>query len=153
MQIGMVGLGKMGRNMALRLARGGHSVVVWDRDKKAIGQAIGRGVKGAASLQDMVKKLRAPRCVWIMVPSGAPTVATLQILKGLLKKSDTIIDGGNSHYTESQKAARALSPAGIHFLDCGTSGGIWGLANGYCLMIGGDKKAYRKWEPIFRASH
>ncbi len=149
MKIGMVGLGKMGANMTTRLSRGGHEVVVFDRSPEAVKTAAAGGAVAAASLGDLVAKLEPPRAVWIMVPSGDPTEATVQALAKLLASGDTVIDGGNSNYKESQRRGAGLEPKGISFVDVGTSGGIWGLKEGYSLMIGGAPGAVERLRPIF----
>ncbi|WP_327088576.1 decarboxylating 6-phosphogluconate dehydrogenase [Nonomuraea sp. NBC_01738] len=140
MQIGMVGLGKMGGNMAERLRRGGHEVVGYDRDP---------AISDVASLKELVDRLQAPRAVWVMVPAGAPTQQTVDELGRLLDEGDIVIDGGNSHYVDDQKHAVELAERGIGFVDCGVSGGVWGLDNGYALMCGGDKPHVDRVMPIF----
>ncbi len=142
MQIAIIGLGKMGGNMVKRLLGGGHSVVAYDRDSAAIERAVKDGAKGATSLADLVKKLDAPRAVWVMVPSGAPTEATIDELGQLLLPEDILIDGGNTNFHDDVRRAAKLATKKIRFLDAGTSGGIWGLEVGYCLMVGGDRSAY-----------
>jgi 6-phosphogluconate dehydrogenase len=149
MQIGMVGLGRMGANMTLGLLRGGHDVVAFDRDPGASTSLATEGATAATSLEDLVSKLAPPRHVWVMVPSGAPVTATLEALAPLLAKGDCVIDGGNSLYKDSVSRGEMLAASGIHFLDCGTSGGVWGLENGYCLMIGGPTEAFQRMEPVF----
>ena len=149
MQLAMVGLGRMGANMTTRLERGGHQVVAYDRDPAAVQRATGDGASGASSLQELVAKLQPPRAVWIMVPSGAPTDSTITELLGLLAPGDTIIDGGNSKWTDSKDRYARCKAKNIAFVDCGTSGGVWGLENGYCLMVGGDDDAVAGVEPIF----
>jgi 6-phosphogluconate dehydrogenase len=151
MQIGMVGLGRMGANMTLRLLRAGHQVVAYDRSPEPAQALAPEGAVPAATLEDVVAKLEAPRHVWIMVPSGSPVQQTIETVAPLLEKGDCIIDGGNSNYHDSIARAELLEKHGIHFLDCGTSGGIWGLTEGYCLMIGGPEEAFRRMEPIFQA--
>jgi 6-phosphogluconate dehydrogenase len=145
----MIGLGRMGANMTTRLLRGGHSVVVYDRSADAVAHSASEGATGTASLADLVSTLTAPRAVWIMVPAGKPTDDTVAELLTLLAPGDAIIDGGNSNYKESQARHAAAKSKGIAFVDAGTSGGVWGLANGYCLMVGGDEDAVRRVEPIF----
>jgi 6-phosphogluconate dehydrogenase len=142
MQIAIVGLGKMGGNMVKRLLGGGHEVVAYDRDPAAVERSVKDGAKGASSLEDVVSKLTGPRAVWVMVPAGAPTESTIQQLSTLLSPNDIVIDGGNSNFKDSQRHAKELSEKKIRFLDAGTSGGVWGLEVGYCLMVGGDKSAY-----------
>ncbi|HTD35513.1 MAG TPA: NAD(P)-binding domain-containing protein, partial [Candidatus Elarobacter sp.] len=136
MQLGMIGLGRMGANMTTRLIRGGHSVVAYDRDPAAVQRTEGDGATGAGSLQDLVSKLTPPRAVWIMVPAGAPTDSTINDLLGILQQGDVIIDGGNSRWTDSKERYARCKERGVSFVDAGTSGGVWGLANGYCLMVG-----------------
>ncbi len=149
MKLGMVGLGRMGGNMTTRLIRGGHEVVAFDPSADAVAAAVKDGATGAASLEEMVGGLDAPRVVWIMVPAGNITEETVRSLGGLLSAGDVLIDGGNSKYTDSQRRAGQLAQGDIRFLDAGTSGGIWGLENGYCLMVGGEKAAFDLTEPIF----
>jgi len=149
-QLGMIGLGRMGANMSRRLLRGGHQVVVYDRSPEP-GQALAsEGATSAASLEDLVAGLTTPRHIWVMVPSGAPVQQTIESLLPLLSKGDCIIDGGNSNYRDSITRGEMLAKHGILFLDCGTSGGIWGLANGFCLMIGGPEEGFQSMEPIFQ---
>jgi len=150
MQIGMVGLGRMGGNMAERLVRGRHSVVGFDPSADAVKAAASKGAAGAASLEELVRKLTAPRTVWVMVPAGEVTEKTAASLAALLSPGDTLIDGGNSNYKESQRRAAAAAMKGVEYLDAGTSGGIWGLANGYCITVGGSRAAYERNLPVFR---
>src|SRR5512143_2085525 len=150
MRIGMVGLGRMGLNMTRRLQLGGHHVVAYDISPKGVKEAVGHGAEGAGSLRELVGKLKSPRYVWLMVPAGKPVDDAVDTLAGLLGKGDTVIDGGNSHFKDAERHMSRLIGAGINFLDVGTSGGIWGLKEGYCLMIGGDEKAYKKLLPVFR---
>lgn len=150
MELGFVGLGKMGMNMVIRLRRDQHRVVVYDRSNDLIHQAEGHGCVGSTSLADLVSKLSAPRAVWIMVPSGAPTEETVQAMAALLKPGDTIIDGGNTRFHDDVRRAAALKPQGIHYVDAGTSGGIWGLKVGYCLMVGGEEAAVQRLAPLFK---
>ena len=150
MQLGMVGLGRMGRNMATRLTRKGHEVVAFDVSPKAVESARAEGLAGADSLEDLVAQLQPPRAVWVMVPAGDPTESTVQKLAGLVSSGDAIIDGGNSKYTDDLRRSAELKPKGIDYLDAGTSGGIWGLERGYCLMVGGPRPAFDRIEPIFR---
>jgi len=145
----MVGLGKMGANMTLRLQRGGHDVVVFDVDQAAVERSTADGATAATSLTDLVEKLATPRAVWVMVPAGDITRATIEELAGLLSDGDVLIDGGNSRYSDSAARAEALAKQGISFLDVGTSGGIWGLEAGFCLMVGGDADAFERARPIF----
>ena len=149
MQLGMVGLGKMGANMTTRLVRGGHDVVAFDRTADAVKAATTNGARGANTLEDLVKQLAAPRAVWIMVPAGDPTENTVHALADLLASGDTIIDGGNSNYKESIRRSAMVAERGLHFVDAGTSGGIWGLTEGYSLMVGGPNEAVDRIRPIF----
>ncbi len=151
MKLGMVGLGRMGGNMAVRLLQRGHEVVAFDPSADAVGAAAGAGAQPAASLEDLVSKLDAPRVVWLMVPAGEVTESTVRDLGGLLSEGDVVVDGGNSFWRDSIRRAEQLSAGGIGFVDCGTSGGVWGLENGYCLMVGGDGDAVRAVEPAFLA--
>ena len=140
MELGLIGLGKMGGNMAERLRRGGHTVVGYDRDP---------ALSDVKSLEELVGKLAAPRLVWVMVPAGAPTQQTIERLGELLSPGDTVVDGGNSHYGDDQKHADYLKGKGVGFVDCGVSGGVWGLENGYALMVGGTDEDVAKAQPIF----
>ncbi|MFY9780268.1 MAG: decarboxylating 6-phosphogluconate dehydrogenase [Candidatus Baltobacteraceae bacterium] len=149
MQLGMVGLGRMGANMTTRLLRGGHAVVVYDRSPEAVARSAASGAAAASSAADLVAQLAAPKTVWIMVPSGKATDDTVHELLSLLRPGDTIVDGGNSNFRDSQARCRAAKEKGIDFVDAGTSGGVWGLENGYCLMVGGDEAAVRRVEPLF----
>ena len=150
MQLGMIGLGRMGFNMTERLMLGGHQLVVYDRSPEAIKSAQDKGATGAASLKEVVAKLSAPRAVWIMVPSGAPVDQTIDELLPLMSNDEVIIDGGNSFYKDSIARGQRVAAAGLHYQDCGTSGGIWGLKNGYCLMIGGEREIFDRIEPIYK---
>ncbi len=151
MQIGFVGLGKMGGNMVLRLQeQGDHRVVVWDRSPPAVEQTASSGAVGAASLEALMAALPPPRVVWLMVPAGAPVDETLEILTRLGTPGDVFVDGGNSHYKDSVRRAKALAERGFHLLDAGTSGGIWGRKEGYCLMVGGPAEAFARLEPALR---
>jgi 6-phosphogluconate dehydrogenase len=147
----MVGLGKMGGNMTRRLLRDGHEIVGYAPETEAVDAVVQEGAEGAASIADVVSKLESPRCVWTMVPAGAPTESVVNELGELLTSGDVIIDGGNSHYVTSAARAEALWGRGISFIDCGTSGGVWGLDEGYCLMIGAHPNAFSVMEPIFRS--
>ena len=149
MELGMIGLGKMGLNMSERLLRGGHSVVAFDALAAAIETARGKGVRGVGSLPELVAALKAPRAIWIMVPAGEPVDATIAALRASLGKGDVLIDGGNSNYKDTQRRAGELAKSGIEFVDAGTSGGIWGLKEGYSLMIGGSTAAIAHLTPIF----
>jgi 6-phosphogluconate dehydrogenase len=150
MQIGFVGLGRMGGNMTRRLLDGGHEVVVWDRSNDAV-QTLGRsGATGASSLADLVSRLAPPRAVWVMVPAGDATEQTVTALGEHLQQGDTIIDGGNTHFKDDVRRATTLATRGIHYLDVGTSGGVWGAERGYCLMIGGPEHAAARLTPLFR---
>jgi 6-phosphogluconate dehydrogenase len=150
MQLGMVGLGKMGANMTRRWMLGGHQVVVSDLSPDAVKSLAGEGAVAATSLQDLVSKLKAPRAVWIMVPAGAATEQTVQMLAQYLQPGDTIIDGGNSYFKDDVRRSKSLKEKGIHYVDVGTSGGVWGLERGYCMMIGGPKEAVQQLDPIFK---
>jgi 6-phosphogluconate dehydrogenase len=149
MKLGMVGLGRMGGNMTLRLLRGGHEVVAYDPGAEAVERVVTQGAVGASSLEEMVGNLDSPRVVWLMVPSGDITEQTLQEVRKLLEPGDVIVDGGNSNWKDSVRRSEGLAAEGIRFIDSGTSGGIWGLENGYCLMIGGDDDAFALCEPVF----
>jgi 6-phosphogluconate dehydrogenase len=148
-QIGFVGLGKMGGNMVHRIRRDSeHEVVAFDLGKDAVKLAVKNGAVGAGSLADLVKKLKPPRTIWIMVPAGAPTQQTVDKLAKLLDRDDTIVDGGNSKWTDDKRRAGELKKQGIHYVDVGTSGGVWGLEVGYCMMVGGPQKAVKRLAPI-----
>ncbi len=150
MKIGFVGLGKMGGRMVERLMKGGHEIVAYDPIERAVKEAGSKGAIPASSLQEMVEKLAPPRAAWVMVPSGAPTGETVVALSSLMEAGDLIIDGGNSFYKDSMERAQELGKRGIAFLDAGTSGGVWGLEIGYCLMVGGEKEAFKHVEPVFK---
>lgn len=150
MELGMIGMGRMGSNMAKRLLKGGHSITAWDPAKEAVSAIVAEGATGATSLADLAEKLKPPRAIWLMVPSGEPAENTINKAAGLLSRGDLVIDGGNSNYKDSMRRAKALSQYGIAFLDVGTSGGIWGLEEGYCLMVGGEKEHFERMEPIFQ---
>ncbi|HEX6436873.1 MAG TPA: decarboxylating 6-phosphogluconate dehydrogenase [Candidatus Binatia bacterium] len=150
MELGMIGLGRMGANMTERLLRGGHKLIIYDRSPEAIQRCVDKGAVGTHSLADFVKQLSLPRVIWLMVPSGDPVDLTIEQLIPSLSKADIIIDGGNSHYKDSIRRAEKLKQLGIHFVDAGTSGGIWGLQEGYCLMIGGEKAIVDRVDPIFK---
>ncbi|HEV8239953.1 MAG TPA: decarboxylating 6-phosphogluconate dehydrogenase [Thermoanaerobaculia bacterium] len=149
MQLGMIGLGRMGANMVRRLMAGGHDCVVYDRAPQAVQTLAAEGAAGADALEDFVAKLATPRTIFIMVPAGV-VGATLDALRPLLAADDAVVDGGNSHYHDDIARARDLARDGIHFVDMGTSGGVWGRERGYCLMIGGDTEVVRRLDPIFR---
>jgi 6-phosphogluconate dehydrogenase len=149
MQIGFVGLGKMGLNMVTRLRRGGHDVVAFDRAPDAVARATEVGAQGVSALDGFVKALTPPRAVWVMVPAGDPTESTVDSLGNLLSAGDTIIDGGNTNFHDDVRRAKALASKQIHYVDAGTSGGIWGLTEGYCLMVGGEADVCKRLEPIF----
>lgn len=149
MQLGLIGLGKMGGNMAERLRLGGHQVVGFDFNPEAVAKLAASGNVGASSLEDLVKKLDAPRAIWIMVPSGAPVDETIAKLEPYLAPGDTLIDGGNSNYKDSIRRHAEVTAKGYHFIDVGTSGGVWGLKEGYSMMIGGDKAPVERLRPIF----
>jgi 6-phosphogluconate dehydrogenase len=150
MQLGMVGLGRMGANMTRRLMRGGHQVVVSDLSADAVKGLVGEGAVGSTSLEDMVSKLKAPRAVWIMVPAGNPTEQTVLSLAQYLQSGDTIIDGGNSYFKDDIRRSKALKDKNLLYVDVGTSGGVWGLERGYCMMLGGPKEAVQRLDPIFK---
>jgi len=150
MELGFIGLGKMGMNMVARLQQGKHRVVAYDRAADLIKQAEGVGCVGATSLEDLVSKLKAPRAVWIMVPSGPSTEETVAKVASLLSSGDIIIDGGNTNFHDDVQRAGELKKKGLHYVDAGTSGGIWGLKLGYCLMVGGEKAIVEKLAPIFK---
>ena len=150
MQMAMIGLGRMGSNMVRRLMRGGHQVVVSDLSADAVNGMAKEGAMPSSSLDDLVKKLTKPRAVWIMVPAGDPTEKTVLALADRLEAGDTIIDGGNSMWKDDIRRSKYLKPKGIHYIDVGTSGGIWGLERGYCMMIGGPDEAVKRLDPIFK---
>ena len=149
MELGMIGLGRMGANMTERLVLCGHKVITYDRSAEAIQRVVDKGALGAASLTDFVKKLSLPRAIWLMVPSGDPVDQTMDQLLPSLAKGDILIDGGNSNYKDSIRRAEKMKTHGMHFIDAGTSGGIWGLQNGYCMMVGGEQEIVSRLEPIF----
>jgi 6-phosphogluconate dehydrogenase len=150
MRLAMIGLGRMGGNMVERLLGGGHEVVVYDRSADAVAASVAKGATAASSLAAVCAQLVAPRVVWVMVPAGAPTQQTVDELSALLQPGDVVIDGGNSNFRDSMRRADALATKGINFIDAGTSGGIWGLTVGYCLMVGASDKAFATCEPIFK---
>lgn len=150
MELGMIGLGRMGANMTERLVHGGHRVVSYDRHPEAIQRVVDKGALGARSLADFIQQLKPPRAVWLMVPAGGPVDQTIEQLLPQLAKGDIVVDGGNSNYRDSIRRAESLRQQGIHFVDVGTSGGIWGLKVGYCMMIGGENEAFTALEPVFK---
>ncbi len=150
MEIGMIGLGRMGGNMVQRLLNGGHRVVTYDRSAEAVAASQSKGAVGVSSIKELVKNLTAPKAVWVMLPIGQPTEDTINSLIPLLSAGDTVLDGGNANYKDSMRRAEKLAEHGIDFMDVGTSGGIWGLVEGYALMIGGKKEVFQRLEPIFQ---
>ena len=150
MELGMIGLGKMGGFMTERLVRGGHRIIGYDRDAAAIQRVVEKGAVGADSLDKVFTQLKAPRAVWLMVPAGAPVDQTIDLLLPHMSPGDTIIDGGNSYYRDSVRRAAALAPKKVNFVDCGTSGGVWGLTEGYSMMVGGDVEVVKRLAPIFQ---
>ena len=150
MQLAMIGLGRMGGNMVRRLMGGGHQLVVYDRSPEAVQEHAAKGAKGAKDLAGLCAQLPAPRVVWVMVPAGAPTQATIDDLAGRLARGDVVIDGGNSNFRDTLRRGEALRAKGIDLVDAGTSGGIWGLEAGYCLMVGGPDEAVKRCQPIFK---
>jgi 6-phosphogluconate dehydrogenase len=151
MEIGFIGLGRMGGNMTRRLIAGGHTVVAWDRAADAVRQAAAGGARASSSLDDLVSRLQRPRTVWVMVPAGDATEQTIEALASRLDEGDVVIDGGNTHFKDDVRRARTLRAHGIHYVDVGTSGGIWGLERGYCLMIGGAPDTVERLMPVFAA--
>src|SRR5262245_9910822 len=150
MTIGMIGLGRMGGNMVRRLLRGGHQCVVYDLSPDNVAALVADGATGASSYDDLIARLEAPRAIWIMVPAGDATEKTVHALAERMGAGDTIIDGGNSYFKDDVRRAKELRQRGINYLDVGTSGGVWGIDRGYCLMIGGPSDAVSRLEPIFR---
>jgi len=150
MQLGMVGLGRMGANMTRRLMRGGHQLVVSDLSPEAVKQLAGEGAVGSNSLDDLIRKLKPPRAAWVMVPAGGPTEQTVQELAHRMQPGDIIIDGGNSYFKDDIRRSKQCKEKGIHYVDVGTSGGVWGIDRGYCMMIGGPKEAVQQLDPIFK---
>jgi 6-phosphogluconate dehydrogenase len=147
----MIGLGRMGANMVRRLMKRGHACVVHDLNRDSVEQLASEGATAAASMQDFVQKLTTPRVAWLMVPSGAATQQTVDALADLLDRDDVLVDGGNSYFKDDIARSKKLAPVGIHYVDVGTSGGIWGLERGYCLMVGGPPEAVRRLDPLFKA--
>ena len=150
MELGLVGLGRMGANMVRRLEKGGHKCRVFDLNAENVKKLVSEGAAGASSLQDLVKNLPKPRAVWVMVPAGKPTEDTVQTLANAMEAGDHIIDGGNSFYKDDIRRAAEFKKKGIHYVDAGTSGGVWGVERGYCLMVGAEKEAFQRLEPIFK---
>src|SRR5580765_8503372 len=150
MRLGMVGLGRMGANMTRRLMRGGHEVVVTDLSDENVKQIAGEGAIASASLDDFVSKLGKPRVAWLMVPAGAPTEQTVQALAQRMQSGDILIDGGNSYFKDDIRRSKQLKEKGIHYVDVGTSGGVWGIDRGYCMMIGGPDEAVQRLDPVFK---
>ncbi len=150
MQLGMIGLGRMGGNMVRRLMQGGHDLFVYDRSAEAVQQMVHEGATGAASLADLVEQLDTPRAIWVMVPAGGPTDQTVNELADFMDAEDIIIDGGNSYFKDDVRRAGALTKRNLHYIDVGTSGGIWGLERGYCMMIGGEQAVVEHLDPIFQ---
>src|SRR5579864_8456206 len=148
MQLGMIGLGRMGANMVRRLQKNKHQCVVYDRSAESVKQLASEGPIGSSSLDDFVKKLSKPRAIWLMVPAGVVD-ATLHDLAPKLESGDIVIDGGNSYYVDDIRRAKELAPKGIHYVEVGTSGGVWGLERGYCMMIGGERDVVKRLDPIF----
>ena len=151
MELGIIGLGRMGANIARRLLRAGHRVVAYNRSPGPVRELEGEGAIGAYSLEELTQRLSPPRAVWLMVPAGNTVTQHIEALTPLLAPDDTVIDGGNSNYKDSMRRAQELQARGLHFLDVGTSGGIWGLEFGFCLMIGGERAIFERLEPIFKA--
>ncbi|TYO62620.1 decarboxylating 6-phosphogluconate dehydrogenase [Bradyrhizobium hipponense] len=151
MQLGMIGLGRMGGNIVRRLMRHGHSTVVYDKDAKAVAGLVGDGAQGSATLEEFVAKLERPRTAWVMLPAGRITEATIDTLANVMGADDVIIDGGNTFWQDDVRRGKALRERGIHYVDVGTSGGVWGLDRGYCMMIGGEKVVVDRLDPIFAA--
>ena len=150
MELGMIGLGRMGGDMARRLLRGGHRVVAYDAQPEAVQALVDEDADGASSIEELAGQLPSPRVVWVMVPSGEPTESTIDALADALSPEDVIIDGGNSNYKDSVRRATSLAERGLFFMDAGTSGGIWGLEEGYSIMVGGDPEVFRRLEPVFQ---
>ncbi len=151
MQIGFIGLGKMGANMVERLLMHGHNIVAFDLNKDNVKSIIDKGATGVFSLEELIEKLESPKKIWLMVPSGNPVQHVIDVVAPLFSKNDVVLDGGNSYYKDSVKRYNDLKSKGINFLDVGVSGGVWGLKEGYCVMVGGDKSAYEQCEPVFKS--
>ncbi|SFJ83669.1 phosphogluconate dehydrogenase (NAD(+)-dependent, decarboxylating) [Bradyrhizobium sp. Gha] len=151
MQLGMIGLGRMGGNIVRRLMRQGHSTVVYDKDSKAVDALAADGAVGSATLEEFISKLERPRTVWVMLPAGRITEQTIDTIAGVMQEGDVIIDGGNTFWQDDVRRSKALKARGIHYVDVGTSGGVWGLDRGYCMMIGGEKQVVDRLDPIFAA--
>ncbi len=150
MQFGLIGLGRMGGNIARRAMRGGHACVAYDRDHAAVAKLVADGATGAAGIEDLVGKLATPRVVWVMLPAGQATEGAINDLAGRLQAGDTVIDGGNTFYKDDIRRAKILEPAGLHYVDVGTSGGVWGLERGYCMMVGGERDIVQSLDPLLR---
>ncbi|MDQ2711745.1 MAG: decarboxylating 6-phosphogluconate dehydrogenase [Acidobacteriota bacterium] len=150
MQLGLVGLGRMGANMVRRLEKGGHKCTVFDLNAENVKKLVSEGAGGSSSLEDLVKKLPSPRVIWVMVPAGKPTEDTVQALAAVMEKDDVIIDGGNSFYKDDIRRAAQFKQKGLHYVDAGTSGGVWGVERGYCLMVGASDEAFKTIEPIIK---
>ncbi|MDN3274417.1 decarboxylating 6-phosphogluconate dehydrogenase [Frankia sp. RB7] len=151
MQLGMIGLGRMGGNIVRRLMRHGHSTVVYDKDAKAVAGLAADGAVGSATLEEFISKLERPRTAWVMLPAGRITEQTIDTIAGAMQEGDVIIDGGNTFWQDDVRRGKALMARGIHYVDVGTSGGVWGLDRGYCMMIGGEKQVVDRLDPIFAA--
>src|SRR5437762_8538668 len=151
MQLGMIGLGRMGGNIVRRLMRHGHTTGVYDKDATAVAGLAGDGAQGSSTLEEFVAKLERPRTAWVMLPAGRITEATIDTLASVMQADDVIIDGGNTFWQDDVRRGKALKERGIHYVDVGTSGGVWGLDRGYCMMIGGDKAVVDRLDPIFAA--
>ena len=150
MQLGMIGLGRMGGNMVRRLMKGGHQCVVFDLNPENVKGLVAEGATGAATMEEFVQKLTKPRAAWVMVPAGDATETTVMKLAGLMESGDTIIDGGNSYFKDDIRRSKVLKDKGIHYVDVGTSGGVWGIERGYCMMLGGSKESVDRLDPIFK---
>lgn len=150
MQLGVIGLGRMGANIARRLMRGGHQIVGFDHDKAAVAELAAEGAAVAGSLEELAATLTAPRIFWIMLPAGAPTESTIEALTALAAPGDILIDGGNTFYKDDIRRAKVCATRGLHYVDVGTSGGVWGLERGYCMMIGGDQQVFEYLDPVFQ---